>query len=234
MTESVELVKNSRLRQADREARLLDAVARLVSRYGYDKTSVDDIAREAGASKGAVYLHWPSKEALFDAALVREAQRFLDVFMARVEADPNGGTLAAIYRHAMLAVADNPLMLALYTRDARTLGEYARRQGPARYRQRMIFGQEFVRRMQAASLMRADLDPEVTTYLMAVISFGLLSINQLAPTVPSPPLDVMASALADLVHRALANETHGSSEAGKRALRILVDESKRWIASPRS
>lgn len=44
-----------------RRGRLLDATARLVARYGYDKTSVEEIAREAGVSKGAVYLHWPSK-----------------------------------------------------------------------------------------------------------------------------------------------------------------------------
>ena len=106
-----------------RRGRLLDATARLVARYGYDKTSVEEIAREAGVSKGAVYLHWPSKEALFDATLVRETLAFLDDFVARVEADPAGGTLAAIYRHGLEALAASPLLLALYTRDARTLGE---------------------------------------------------------------------------------------------------------------
>ena len=231
MTKSVGLVKNLRTRQADREARLLDAVAGLVARYGYDKTSVGDIAREAGVSKGAVYLHWRSKEALFDATLVRESQRFLDDFMARVEADPDGGTLAAIYRHGMLAIADNPLILALYTRDARILGDYVRRQAPARTQQRMVFGREFVRRMQAADLMRDDLDPEVTTYLLAVISYGLLSVQQLGGAVSSPSLAETAAALADLVHRGFASGTHGSSDAGKQALRVLLEETKQWLAA---
>lgn len=231
MTETVERVKNSTSRRADRQERLLDVFARLVVRYGYDKTSVEDIAREAGVSKGAVYLHWRSKEALFDATLVREAQRQLDDLLARVEADPEGGTLAAIYLHGMLGIADNPLILALYTRDARTLGDYVRRQPPARNQQRMIFGQEFVRRMQAADLMRADLDPEVTTYLMAVISFGLLSVRQLGGAVSAPTLEDTASALADLIHRGFASGTRGSSDAGKRALRALLDETKRLLAS---
>src|SRR4051794_30101091 len=47
-----------------RETRLLDAATRLFARFGFDKTSVDDIARAAGVSKGAVYLHWPSKFSL--------------------------------------------------------------------------------------------------------------------------------------------------------------------------
>jgi len=230
MTETVERVTIARPRRADREGRLLDAFARLVVRYGYDKTSVEDIAREAGVSKGAVYLHWRSKEALFDATLAREAQRQLDDLRARVDADPDGGTLGAIYLHGMLAVADNPLILALYTRDARTLGDYVRRQTPGRNRQRMIFGQEFVRRMQAADLMRADLDPEVTTYLMAVISFGLLSVRQLGDAVTSPSLEDTASALAGLIHRGFASGTHGSSDEGKQALRALLDETSQLLA----
>ena len=95
----------------------------------------------------------------------------------------------------------------------------------------MIFGQEFVRRMQAAGLMRADLDPDVATYLMAVISFGLLSVRQLGDAVSSPSLEDTATALADLIHRGFASETRGSSDAGKEALRALMDENRRWLAS---
>ena len=71
MTEAVVRVKL-------REARLLDAAARLFARFGFDKTSVDDIARAAGVSKGAVYLHWPSKFGLFEAVLIREGLALLD------------------------------------------------------------------------------------------------------------------------------------------------------------
>jgi TetR/AcrR family acrAB operon transcriptional repressor len=41
----------------DRPSRILAVTARLMAHYGYDKTIVDDIAREAGMSKGAIYLH---------------------------------------------------------------------------------------------------------------------------------------------------------------------------------
>ncbi len=41
---------------------ILDAMERLLARYGYRKTTVDDLAREAGIGKGTVYLHFPSKE----------------------------------------------------------------------------------------------------------------------------------------------------------------------------
>jgi AcrR family transcriptional regulator len=42
--------------------RILDATERLLARFGYDKTTMEDLAREAGVSKRTIYLHFPSKE----------------------------------------------------------------------------------------------------------------------------------------------------------------------------
>jgi TetR/AcrR family acrAB operon transcriptional repressor len=234
VTESVLSVNSSPGRdpRPGREARLLDAAAALFARYGFDKTSVDDIARAAGVSKGAVYLHWPSKVALFDATLLREGLRLLEDLRARVEADPAGGTLASIYRHSLVAMGSNPLLLAVYTLDARVLGDYVHRQDPAIYARRMIFGEEFVRRMQAAHLMRSDLDPATAAYLMGVISFGLLSIRQHAPNVPAPSLETLAVALADLVQRGLATDDTRAAEAGKAAFGTLVDDTIRLYTHP--
>ncbi len=44
-----------------REA-ILDATDRLLARYGYQKMTIDDLAREVGIGKGSVYLHFKSKE----------------------------------------------------------------------------------------------------------------------------------------------------------------------------
>ena len=50
---------------------ILDAAERLFVRHGYRKSSMDDVAREAGIAKGTVYLHYAGKEALFRALLER-------------------------------------------------------------------------------------------------------------------------------------------------------------------
>jgi AcrR family transcriptional regulator len=47
-----------------REA-ILQAALDLFGRYGYRRTSIDDIARKAGVAKGTVYLYVENKEALF-------------------------------------------------------------------------------------------------------------------------------------------------------------------------
>ena len=53
----------------------LDAAYRLFARQGYGQTSVDGIIAEAGASKGAFYHHFASKEELFRALLEDHVRR---------------------------------------------------------------------------------------------------------------------------------------------------------------
>ncbi|WP_030908968.1 TetR/AcrR family transcriptional regulator [Streptosporangium amethystogenes] len=47
-----------------RERAILDATADLLSEVGYDRMSIDQIARRAGASKATIYRRWAGKEAL--------------------------------------------------------------------------------------------------------------------------------------------------------------------------
>ncbi len=44
---------------------ILDAARRLFTARGFEQTSVDDIAAQAGVAKGAVYHHFDSKELIF-------------------------------------------------------------------------------------------------------------------------------------------------------------------------
>jgi AcrR family transcriptional regulator len=81
---------------AKREA-IFDAALALFGRYGFRRTSIDDIARSAGVAKGTVYLHVDTKEALF--------RTLSESLLARVVADARraaaapgeiGGRLTAI------------------------------------------------------------------------------------------------------------------------------------------
>ncbi len=52
-----------------RRREILDAAAQVFARLGFAKARMDDIAQEAGLSKGTLYLYFRSKEALFQALL---------------------------------------------------------------------------------------------------------------------------------------------------------------------
>lgn len=52
-------------RSAETQQNLLGAAEICFARYGYEATSVAQVCREAGVSKGAFYHHFDSKQALF-------------------------------------------------------------------------------------------------------------------------------------------------------------------------
>lgn len=58
-----------RPRDANREASILAVVRELVAEVGYDKTSFEEVARRASASKPTLYRRWPTRQDMVVAAL---------------------------------------------------------------------------------------------------------------------------------------------------------------------
>src|SRR5919197_5470935 len=69
------------LRSQQRYQRILDAATSVFSSKGYHGTLVDDIAEQAETSKGGVYFHFPTKQAIFLALL----DRLVDMLRERIE-----------------------------------------------------------------------------------------------------------------------------------------------------
>jgi AcrR family transcriptional regulator len=70
------------------EGRILEAAHRCVARWGIAKTTLDDIAREAGCSRATVYRAVPGgKQAIFLAGLVLLERRFYAGIEARLQED---------------------------------------------------------------------------------------------------------------------------------------------------
>lgn len=64
-----------------REDAIIQAVNRLLAEKGFDLMTVDEVAAEVGIAKASLYKHFPSKEDLAAAAMVRvlgRAQEFLE------------------------------------------------------------------------------------------------------------------------------------------------------------
>jgi len=54
----------------ERPQQILDAAAAVIIRHGYDKTTMSDIAEEAGASRRTVYLYFKGERGTFRSAPV--------------------------------------------------------------------------------------------------------------------------------------------------------------------
>ena len=66
----------------DRTGHILDSALTVFRQYGYAKTTMQDIARAAGMSRAALYLHFGSKEELFRAGSRRAHSRALGLVEA--------------------------------------------------------------------------------------------------------------------------------------------------------
>ena len=73
--------------QRDVKSALLDATDRLLSRNGYKKMTIDDLAAEVGIGKGSVYLHFSSKEDIALSHIDRIIER-LKTRLAEIAARP--------------------------------------------------------------------------------------------------------------------------------------------------
>lgn len=72
---------------------ILEAAKKLFPRQGYDATSMDAIASEAGVSKLTVYSHFNDKESLFSAAVTERCEEQLP--HAAFELGPDSGPIRA-------------------------------------------------------------------------------------------------------------------------------------------
>ena len=56
---------------------ILDGAHRVFMRLGFDATSMNDVTREAGVSKGTLYVYFDNKEELFSAIIERQRTAFI-------------------------------------------------------------------------------------------------------------------------------------------------------------
>ena len=95
--------------QATRQA-ILTAAAERFARYGYYATSLDSVLADSGGTKGALYFHFASKEALARAVISVMVQRWGEL---RVEVGSRGldplSTLLALADEVVTRLIENPI-----------------------------------------------------------------------------------------------------------------------------
>jgi AcrR family transcriptional regulator len=100
--------------------RILDAAARCIRRWGIRRVSMNDVAREAGLSRGSVYRYFPERDALVQAVLERNAAQNV------------AAALPAVRRRRSLAakVAEAAVFIRAHVDDELSLGLHGRPDEP--------------------------------------------------------------------------------------------------------
>ncbi len=210
-----------------REERILDAAATLLARWGYRKTTIDDVAREAGVGKGTIYLHWKDKNDLFRAAIWREQQRYSEETMRRIAADPQGGLLHRITIHGMLAALSNPLMTTILSGNSDIFNGFLDAYDQSLLNQLLGDTDTYIVELQHAGLIRKDIPAPVITYLLTALKFGIINSPGLISRGRVPDMEELTEFLSDLIRRWLEPEQLPSqSDAGKQLFSDLLKKVK--------
>ena len=210
-----------------REERILDAATALLVRFGYRKTTIDDVAREAGVGKGTIYLHWKDKNELFRAAIWREQQRYSEETQRRIASDPQGGLLHRITVHSMLAALSNPLMIALLSGNSDIFNGFLGTYDQDFLNQLLGDTDAYIIELQRTGLIRTDIPAPVITYLLTALKFGIINSPDLVSREHVPDMEHLAEALSDLIRRWLEPEQLPSeTESGKQLFSDLLEKLK--------
>ncbi len=94
--------------------RLLDAAVEVFARRGYERATIDEIAAEAGLSKGTVYWHFDSKADLFQALLEERFDRPVEAVMEITRtASPEEPSAPAVSAEVARLFASQPRLVQL-------------------------------------------------------------------------------------------------------------------------
>jgi AcrR family transcriptional regulator len=209
---------------------ILATAVQVIIRLGYDKTTMSDIAEEAGLSRRTIYLYFKSKDDLFEELLYREYMQYAQTWLEQIEADPSGGTIGGFYRAIFHAVNSRPLIAAMLRRDRRVVGNYLRKR--ENMFAQMLSGVDtvaFFQTLQTAGAIRQDIDAAVIEHIVEMLSYGQLTIGDFKPADQSPPYDAVMEALADMMDRALQPEDGGNSAAGKAIVKQVTEAARAQI-----
>jgi hypothetical protein len=112
-------------------------------------------------------------------------------------------------------------MQAMFKQDRRVLGKHIKQvdtmfDAAQAVRARAMF----IQKMQEADVVRPDVDPYITAYLMTTFVTGLMAMDDMVADENIPDLDSLLTAMAAMMDTYLSDgDAAANSEAGKQVIR---------------
>jgi len=219
-------------RREERAHRILDAASTLILRWGYHKTTLDDVSRQAGVAKGTIYMHWKTREALFAALMKREKLEMGEDIKQRIASDPAGITLSGIFKHSALALMKRPLLKAALLRDMDVIGKLAQsEQSSTASIERLIGFKIYLEFLREHQLVRTDLSMRAQLYMLSAIFMGFFLVAPLMPSEFTLSDEELADLIAKTVHRALEPDNSVPPDALQTASHTFMQYLNRAVAT---
>jgi AcrR family transcriptional regulator len=170
-------------RAEETHTRILEAALEGFARYGYDATSVAEICRRAGVTKGGFYHHFPSKQAVFLAMLERwldDIDRLLEVARSGAENIPEELVrMTSLVRHVFQEAGGRlPIFLEFLAKAGQSPVVWQATVAPFR-RYHTFFAQMIKEGIEEGSLR--EMDPDLASNVLLSFAIGLLVLGLLDP-----------------------------------------------------
>lgn len=184
-----------RRRKADRPAEIVQAALAVFAEKGFAAAKLEDIAKRAGVSKGAIYLYFETKEDVFRAVVSQAIAPNVGAVRAMAAAHP--GPLADLLRgvtgHIAGVISQTPLggVLKMVVGEARNFPEIARVWHDELVSQALGAISDAIAAAQARGEVKPG-DPRI--YALQLISPLLVAVLWRETFVPvgAPPFDLPA------------------------------------------
>lgn len=178
-----------RLSGADRRSQLIEVGRQVFAERGYDRTSVEEIARRAGITKPIVYEHFGGKEGLYAAVVALESERLVTLVSNAISAGTPRQHVEAGILAFLRYVRDEPDGFRVLARDAPASREYEYTLSQLAGEVGAVFAREF---------LRADYDP-ATAPIYARALVGMITfVGQWWDEHRTEPIEEVASHLGAL------------------------------------
>ncbi len=174
---------------------VLDAAADLITNDGYASVTLASIASRAGMSVDEVTEAFPTANDAMVAMLNREFQGMYGNIVENIERDPRGGLLSRMYTYILSSVYERPLAKTLFVIDREALNSIMRNAHSFAYVPNIGIRSELIEGLQAAGMVRSDLDARQVSSVLSTCSAGL------ALTAPHDDLDLIIDGLSTLLSR---------------------------------
>ena len=197
-------LKRGRPRCEQRQEEILAGAARLFAEHGYADCDTQALADTLGVGKGTLYRYFPSKEALFLAAVDRLMRQLVEHVQAAAApaADPLERVGVAV--HAFLSFcAERPEFVELLIQE-RAVFKDRKKPTFLEHREKNVERWRALYRGLIADGRVRDMPVERITNVMSDLLYGTIFLNYFAGRRESP--DVQARNILDVVFRGILSD----------------------------
>ena len=196
-----------------RAERILDAAADLLQRLGYRRLTMDDVAAHAGIGKGTIYLHWKTREALFEAVIQREFAQLIRELASAIRDDPEIALPHRLGGLYFMTIMRRPLLRAFFRMDLEIMGNLTRLLHVREARLTQL-RYDFVNLLLEYGVVRSDLSPDDLVYAYRTIIVGFFLADPMFEG-DQPTLERRAQLLELILLEAFGQDAHPPKAAVK-------------------